>query len=316
MNNKYKKILIIGMAGGLANITAKLLLSKCETCTVYGVDARPIDKINDERITLKQMPYTRSKFEQLFRENEFDAVFHLGRMSHTGSNPKANLTKRLNLNLMGTGRILDLSLKFNIKKIIVLGTFHSYGALPDNSVFLNEDAPLRASMKYPDLLDIVEMDQIVTNWMWKHRADIETVLFRPCNIVGERIHNSICKYLKSSLVPIPVDYNPMMQFVHEFDMASILLRSLDEVPTGIYNVASDHVVSLTKAKKLAGTSGLPTPMFLASPVAYLLDKTVMGLPSYLVDYLKYSCLIDNSELKKSLGTNIFRFTTEDTLKLI
>ena len=50
--------------------------------------------------------------------------------------PGYNIRKRLNLNIMGTNRILDLSLKFKIKKVIVLSTFHVYGALPDNPTFL------------------------------------------------------------------------------------------------------------------------------------------------------------------------------------
>ena len=45
-----------------------------------------------------------------------------------------------------------------------------------NPVFITEDYPLKASIKYPELRDVVEMDQIATNWMWKNQNDIETIV--------------------------------------------------------------------------------------------------------------------------------------------
>ena len=234
-------ILIIGMAGGLAKLTAKLIERKYPNINILGVDSRhSTTETNKKNIEFRRIRYTRGNFEKIFRERSFDLVLHLGRMSHA-NNDHNSLIKRLDLNLMGTSRILDLALKHHVKKVIILSTYHVYGALHDNPVFIDENHPLRASIRCPELRDVVEMDQISTNWMWKNQNEIQTIVFRPCSIIGPQIQNTMSQYLTTSYVPVPIDFNPMFQFLHEFDMAQVLVESMVKVPTGIYNVAPNDV---------------------------------------------------------------------------
>lgn len=310
-NSEIKNILIIGAAGGLAQITSRLLLQANPNYKIVGVDMRDTSKLPEQNgIIYKRMKYNRGNFENLFRDYQFDMVYHLGRLSHS-SNSQESIARRLDLSVMGTSRILDLALKFNVKKMVILSTHHVYGAFPDNSVFIPEEAPLRASIKYPELRDVVEMDQICTNWMWKNQKTISTIVLRPCNIIGSQINNTMSKYLLNPYSPYPIDFNPKFQFIHEFDMANVLLHCVEKVPMGIFNVATDEFMSIREAFKTVGGKGIPFPMTIGSFLA-----KAFGIPSYLIDYLCYSCLIDNSELKKHLGPNFFRFKIEDTLKLI
>ena len=58
--SKPKSILIIGMAGGLAKITAHLLAKKYPSIPILGVDPRPIkDDFHLDNLELYQMTYTR-----------------------------------------------------------------------------------------------------------------------------------------------------------------------------------------------------------------------------------------------------------------
>lgn len=313
--NKTKKILIIGIAGGLAQITSRVILGNDPDVEIYGIDNRTPPETNLKGLTAIKMRYSRGNFEKLFREHEFDVVYHLGRMSHStiGSN---DLSKRLELSVMGTNRILDLSLRFNVKKLIILSTFHVYGALSDNSIFLNEDDPLRASMKHSELRDVVEMDQICTNWMWKYQDTMSTIVLRPCNIIGSQISNTMSKYLTSSYAIRPIDYNPVFQFIHEFDMATVLARACTDLPTGIYNVATDDFISLNEALDIVGSKGIPFPISVAAPLNQLLKKINLDIPTYLIDYLKNSCLISNSSLKEHLGEDFYRFKIDQALNLL
>lgn len=314
-NLNIKKVLIIGAAGGLAQITARLISQKYPEMEIVGVDQRDVTGLpalpKTQYIKIK---YTRGNFENLFRDHEFDLVYHLGRISHTTS--QNTLAKRLDLSVMGTSKILDLCLKFKIKKVVVLSTFHVYGAYADNSVFLNEESPLRASISHPELRDVVEMDQIATNWMWKNQKDISTVVLRPCNIIGAQIQNSMSKYLTNPYSIYPLDFNPQFQFIHEFDMANILLECVQTIPTGIYNVATDEFIAIRDALNILGIRGIPFPMAIGSLIAKFLKIGSFNIPEYLIDYLKFSCLIDNSEIKKHLPKDFFRFKITDTLKLI
>lgn len=316
MEQEPKKILIIGISGGLAYILSKLILTNHPDWQIYGVDSREVSHLPKlAGLTATKMRYSRGNFENLFRENNFDYVYHLARMSHSAKLGN-DLTQRLELSVMGSNRILDLSLRFNVKKICILSTFHVYGALSDNSIFLKEDAPLKASIKNPELRDVVEMDQICTNWMWKYQNEVSCVVLRPCNIIGKQISNTMTKYLKSQFALRPIDYNPVFQFIHEFDMAQVLYRSITSLPTGIYNVTPDEFISLREALDIIGSKGIPFPMSIASKLNQVLRMARLDIPEYLIDYLKYSCLIDNSLLKKHLGDDIFRFKIEESLKLI
>ena len=113
-----------------------------------------------------------------------------------------------------------------------------------------------------------------------------------------------------------MDYNPVFQFIHEFDMAQVLLRSMEELPTGMYNVATDEFISLRDALDIIGSKGIPFPISLASKLNKVLGFTKLDIPEYLIDYLKYSCLIDNKQLKKHLGDDFFRFKMDESLKLL
>ncbi len=314
--SETKKILLIGIAGGLAQMTARLILTEHPDWEILGVDSRGVSRVPQLKgLTAMEIKYSRGNFENLFRTHNFDVVYHLGRISHS-SNSDNVLAKRIDLSVMGTNRILELCERSGVKKVVILSTFHVYGAYPDNSIFLKEDAPLRASVKHPELRDVVEMDQICTSWMWKNQNNISTVVLRPCNIVGTLIQNSMTKFLAGPIALRPIDYNPVFQFIHEFDMAQILYKAMEHLPTGTYNVSGDEYISFRDALDVVGTKGVPFPMILGKPLNNLVRKINIDVPDYLIDYLKFSCLISNSEMKKHLGANFMRFSIKEALELI
>lgn len=309
-----KKVLIIGIQGALAKITAELLIKNHPDIVIHGVDSRPIDNIPKRpHITVQQIKYNRTNFEKLFREHQFESVLHLGRLGHSPA--MGNIHKRIDINLVGTNTILELAQKFRAKKVVILSTHHVYGALPDNPMFLREDSPLRASFKYAELRDVVEMDQMCTNWMWKNQNQIQTIVLRPCNIIGPQIKNSITQYLKTPYAPLPLDYNPMFQFIHEFDMATMIVNAVEKLSTGIYNVAGDDVISLHEAAEIIGAKKILVPIIGVEQLAKVLTP-VWKFPLYLLDYIKFPATLDNSELKKTLGEGTFRFTAKEALELL
>lgn len=311
-----QNILIIGISGSLAQKTAKEIFKSYPDAKITGVDIRNISLKDEElkSITTKKIRYSRSHFEKLFRDHSFDTVFHLGRISH--STVDISLDERLDIGVVGTKRILDLSLKSGVKKIVILSTFHVYGALSDNPTFIDEDMPLRASLKYPDLRDVVEMDQISTNWMWKHQNQISCVVLRPCNIIGPQIKNTISKFLSYKYSPYPIDYNPMFQFIHEEDMARVITFSGEHLPTGLFNVAYDDVIALRDALRTSGNKGIPTLFGGLKIVAKIIKPALGRIPDYLVDYLMYSCLIDNGLLKSYLPKEFFKYSSITSLKAL
>lgn len=99
-------------------------------------------------------------------------------------------------------------------------------------------------------------------------------------------------------------------------MASILYRALDELPTGTYNVAGEEYISLREALDVVGTRAFPFPMVLAGGFNKILRRINVEVPPYLLDYLKFSCLISNHKLEKHLGSDFLRFSIREALELI
>ncbi|PIP94926.1 MAG: hypothetical protein COW00_14225 [Bdellovibrio sp. CG12_big_fil_rev_8_21_14_0_65_39_13] len=313
--SEYKSALIIGMAGGLARITATLLTREFPNMKITGVDSRPIkEPLKNSNIRYLQFRYSRSHFEKLFRDQSFDVVLHLARMSH--SDTSNNLSQRLETNITSTNRILDLSLKFGTKKIVVLSTFHVYGALSDNPVFISEESPLKASIKYPELRDVVEMDQLASSWMWKNQNHIETVILRPCNIIGPQIRNTMTQYLSSPYAPVCSDFNPMFQFIHEYDMSRAIVAAIKKLPVGIYNVAPDDVISLKEARKVLQVPNIQLPSFVLEGGVRLLSNAFWSFPRYLIDYIKFASIIDNSAFKAHAQPFEFRYRIKEALELL
>lgn len=307
------------MAGGLARLTTKQLLKDHPECQIYGVDSRyiPPENLYDERVQTRRIRYTRGHFEALFRDHDFDTVLHLGRMSHNRINPRASLEQRLDYNVMGTKIIMDLILKFSIKNFMILSTYHVYGAYADNPVFIDEESSLRASLKYPELRDVVEMDQQASNWLWKNQQKVKGIIFRPCNIVGPNIKNVMVEYLRSKIAPLPMDFDPVFQFINEYDMARLISYSIENIPAGIYNVANgSDVMTLKDAKKRVEKRHIPVTLSLIAPIVRLINYSPWSVPDYLLDYLKFSCVISGDALAKHLPEDFMQYDTERSLKTL
>ncbi len=310
-----KTVLIIGAGGGLARIVCKQLYLLDPSLKIIGVDSRPISVQPDHpNLTLKQIKYRRGEFENLFRTRRIDAVLFLSRVTHSSISTNL-IKKRLNLTLQGTETILELCLKHKVERITIMSSFHVYGALNDNSVFLYEDAPLKASLKHADLRDVVEMDQHCHSWMLQHKEKIDTVLLRPTNIIGPSLHNGITKYLVHPMSFYPMDYNPMIQFIHEYDMASVLVKSLHDLTPGLYNITSEEYIPLKEAVKMVNSKAFPLPIFPLARLNSLLNRHV-GVPNYLIDYLKYPCLLSNHKFLRVVGNDFFQYTTQSALETL
>ena len=95
--SKQKKILIIGIAGGLAQMTARLILTEHPDWEIIGIDSRDVSNVlSIKGLSSLNIKYSRGHFENLFRTHDFDVVYHLGRISHS-SNEHNVLAKRAEL---------------------------------------------------------------------------------------------------------------------------------------------------------------------------------------------------------------------------
>lgn len=298
-------VLVTGVSGQLAHLVCEMLRDRHE---LVGADVRPLPAGRSFPGEFHCVRYTQRRMAEVFRRHRPRALVHLGRLR---GSEVSSTSFRFTQNVLGTRNLIDLCIRYGVKRFVVLGTFHVYGAHQHNHVGIREDAPLRASLTFPQIADAVELDHAVTGALWRHR-ELETVLLRPCHIVGPSLNNLTSRLFRLRAVPTLLGYDPMLQFVHERDCARAICLALHGDRVGVYNVAGEGAVPYTYAIRLAGGRPVPVPHFLAYPVVGSLSRWRLLFPKHLMDYFRYPTVVDDSLFRADFGYAP-QFTIVETL---
>ena len=286
-------ILISGIAGGLAQRVAQRLLAAGHK--VVGVDYREVRTPlppDLQGLTLHRAHYNKTVIEDVFKHHTFDSVLHLGR----AGNLKEAAGKRFDLNVVGSQKIMNLCVQYGVKRLVVLSTFHIYGAHPANHIPIAEDEPLRAGLEFPQIADAIQMDNMASTWVYRH-PEVKTVILRATNIVGPTLKNTMSEFLRLRHVPYLLGFNPMSQFIHEEDMTAAVLAAWQSDVVGIYNVAGTAVIPWRTALELARAITFPVP----APIASVFMRTAGNFPQYLINFFRYPCVISDRAFQKATG---------------
>ncbi len=303
------RILVTGAAGALARSVIGQLRGQCD---LVAVDFREQVHLGDD-IPSYCIDFNKRVFEDLVRRYKFDGVIHLGRIQSS----QLTRMRRYNANVLGTQKLLDLSHKYGIKRVVVLSTFHVYGAVAYNPALIDESAPLKSAGLSADLVDSVELENLANIYLWRY-PDLNITILRPCNIVGPGVRNTISSLLASKRAPVLAGFSPMMQFIHIDDMANAIVLAYKKPVRGIFNVAPQDWVAYQHALKLCGCH--KTPILSVPPAIPKLILRTLKLrtfPAHLMDFFKYPVVIDGRAFAREFAfsptrppAEIFRFYRE------
>ena len=293
-------ILVTGAGGALAR---RVLSGLKRDYNIVAVDFRRRVQ-TDRGMPSYRVSYHTRAFEDIFRNHSISGVVHIGRMGLHEADHK----HRYAVNVLGTQKLLDLSLKYKVSKVVVLSTYYVYGASAYNPALITEDYPLKASELVSDLVDSVELENLANIYLWKY-PELNMTVLRPCNIVGPGVLNSISQLFSRRWAPVIAGFSPMMQFIHVEDMAEAMIMAYRENHPGVYNVASDDWVSYQVALAQCGCRRVPVPSAAGRAVRFL-TRQIAGraFPSYLINYYKYPVIIDGG-----LFGRTFHFMTNRSL---
>lgn len=307
--SKKKTVLVTGAAGALAQQVINRLRGKYQ---IVAVDFRELTFLSDD-IPSYKIDFNKRVFEDLFKTYSFDSVIHLGRIS---SGEETRLS-RYNANVLGTQKLLDLSHKYGIENVIVLSTYHVYGASAYNPALIDETAPLKAAELTQDLVDSVELENLANIYLWRY-PDLNITILRPCNIVGPGVKNTISRLLTNTISPALMGFSPIMQFIHIDDMADAIALAHKQSKRGVYNVAPNDWIAYQDALSHANCTPVPIPS--VPPILPKAITKIMRLrmfPSYLINYFKYPVVINGQAFEEKFGfkakrplKEIFRYYRE------
>ena len=301
-----KKVVVTGISGRLGRIVARRLHHELGW-KIVGLDRRPMPG-RPKDIEHHQVDLRSKKARDVFRDA--DALVHLGVMH----DPRARPAELYSWNITGTTKLLEYCQAHAVPKVVLLSSANVYGPRPDNPQFLTEDAPLLAAQRFPAMRDLVEIDHLVSTFLWRAR-ELETVVLRPVHIVGP-VHNAPSNYLRIERPPVLLGFDPMVQLVHVLDVAEAIVQALVPGRRGIYNIVGPGEVPLSAILKELGREGRWIPHPIAKPLLSLAFAIgVSSFPVAELDFIRYVCMVDGRRAAAELGFRP-RFGLRETIRAV
>ena len=305
---RVRKVVITGISGRLGRIVARRLHHELDW-QIVGLDRRPMQG-RPKDIEHHQVDLRSKKARDIFRAGDVDALIHLGVMH----DPRARPAELYSWNITGTTKLLEYCQAYQVPKVVLLSSANVYGPRPDNPQFLTEEAPLLAAQRFPQMRDLVEIDHLVSTFLWRAQG-IETVILRPVHIVGP-VRNAPSNYLRIPRPPVLLGFDPMVQLIHYLDIADAIVAALAPGRRGIYNITGPGEVPLSAILSELGRETMPIPHPLAKPILSLAFR--FGLSSFPVaelDFIRYVCMVDGRRASAELGFRP-RYGLRDTIRAV
>ena len=285
------KVLVTGIASRLGRMVSTELLKRDHV--VLGVDRRPWPDA-PPGVEMFAADIRKRPAEDVFRTSRPDAVIHLATVTHLSRQAE----EKHRINLGGTRTVFEHCETYGVGQALFVGRHTFYGADAESNLYHTEAEPPMAVTTYPELADLVAADLFAGSALWRS-PDIDTVVLRLAYLLGPSRAGTLANYLRGPRVPTVLGFDPLFQFIHEYDAARAITMALDERLRGVFNVAGPSPVPLSLLIKATGRSNLA---LLESVFRRLIGR--FGLPSLprgAINHIKYPVVVDGSAFANATG---------------
>ncbi len=250
-------VLITGVAGLIGSRFSKWLLENIPEITIVGID--DLSGGYKEHIPPRTIFFDTSlceyeKVEEIFKRYEFDYVFHFAAYAAEGLSPFIRKFNYQN-NLLNTTNLINLSIKYPIKRFIFTSSMAVYGK---GMTPFSEDSIPNPIDPYGIAKFSCEMDLKVA----KDQHNLDYCIIRPHNVYGEnqniwdKYRNVlgiwVYKYLNGLPLTIYGDGKQKRAFTYIEDILEPLWKSAikKEVSTEIINLGGIKETELKEASEI------------------------------------------------------------------
>ena len=255
--------MVTGASGYIGTRLVRRLLETRDIERVTGVDVRAAT-VQHERYTHFQQDVS-APLDEAFAGAE--AVVHLAFVLRQ----LRDRAEGRRTNIGGAENVLRACASAAVGRVVLMSSATVYGPRPDNPPELKEDAPLLPPKGFAYAEDKATCEALFRAFAEEHPETCVSIL-RGCVVMGPSAANFITSALdKPLLIGIRGD-DPAMQFVHEDDLAEVLVRFATEPHPGVYNVAGHRSVRWGEVASIAGKRLIRLP----APLAYGADRTRMA----------------------------------------
>lgn len=305
-----RRILITGVSRFLGLRLAKRFENDDSVEKVIGVDVEeppvPIDNFEFVRVDIRSPLIAR-----VLSACECDTLVHTN-ISSTPSVLGGRSQMKEN-NVIGTMQLLAAAQRTeSLRTVVVRSSTAIYGSGPGEPSLLPEDHAAHQVELSGYAKDCADAETYARDF-GRRRPDVDLVILRTQNVIGPTVRTNIAQYLSLPLVPTALGYDPRLQLLHEVDAVEALHRAVVAGTRGIFNIAADGVVYLSKAIRLLGRVQVPLMVAAATPVASALRSlNAVDFPTDQLRLLLFGRVVNTRRAKDTLGFAP-RFSTEAAL---
>jgi UDP-glucose 4-epimerase len=305
-----RRVLITGVSRFLGLRLAKRLESSDDIELLVGVD------LDEPPVPIKGLEFVRADIRnpliaRVLEATRVDTLVHTNIASSPGRLGGRSQMKENNV--IGTMQLLAATQRAErIKKVVMKSSSAVYGYGPGEPSILPEDHAARQVDLGGYGKDCAEAEQYARDFA-RRRPDVDSVILRTQNVVGPTVRSNITDYLALPVIPTAMGFDPRLQFLHEVDAVEALYGAMMRDCKGIYNIAADGVLYLSKAIRLLGRVPLPLLLPAATTTANLLRRfRLVDFPTDQLKLIIYGRVVDTRRAKEAFGFAP-RFSTEETL---
>jgi UDP-glucose 4-epimerase len=278
------RIVVTGSAGRLAEALLPKLCANPEVISVLGLDRVP-PSLRHPKFTAVTADIRDAKAHALLQGAS--ALVHLAFVLQRGLRPVAAMRAS---NVDGSKAVLAAAR--GMHRIVHLSTAGVYGS----GVDLAEDAPLKPWPRFHYACQKAELEA------WIARELPHAVVLRPTLILGPNAQPLLRQLIRAPFYVRLPDPQPLLQCVHEDDVAEAIVAAVMTPTRGAFNLAAPEAFALRDLVRWCRPRAQAVPMFAARAAVNLAWRTTGwgGEPGWL-DGLGQSLTLDCRKAARDLA---------------
>ncbi|MDX9720510.1 MAG: NAD-dependent epimerase/dehydratase family protein [Myxococcota bacterium] len=291
------RILVTGCSGYVGSRLLARLQRDPEVKEIIGIDERLPQEFQPKLKHIRQS--VTQPYERYF--DGVDAAVHLAFVF----DPIRDRRWCERVNLEGSERFLRGLREHAVPQGVLMSSATVYGARPDNPIPLNEESPLRGDTNLHEARDKTRVEALCASFA---SAKVSLKILRPCIITGPRAQHFWMRYLSRPHVPSVQGCDPMMQFVHEDDVAMVLHTLCTAGSAGVYNLAADGRLYFSDVVDSLGGRVVSLPRGVLELTVDAMWRYNLGhlreMPPGVLPYISHPWVVDSSKLLKELKISL------------
>jgi len=281
-------VAVTGAADGLGAALAQRLVQRADVSKVIGLDER---RGVVPGVTWRVLDVTDPGLAS--RLTSVDTIVHLAVDTALDGDAKT----RGERNVRGAQTVLTAAAARGVRRVVLCTSAMVYGALADNPVPLDDDAPLRAVPDGGLLSDWLEIERLARQAPRSHPG-LQVTVLRPATVVGPGVDSVLTRHFEAPRLLVVRDSHPRWQFCHVDDLLTALEMAAVEQVTGVANVGCDGWMEQEDVELVSGLRRIELPAALAFGTAERLHRLgVIPAPASDLQYVVHPWVVSSNRLR-------------------